>query len=306
MRWGGHRRRVGPIGAREAATERPRVALVGPRNAGESTLCNALLGRRRAVVSDRPGTTRDALAERLALDHGVEVDLVDLAGLDAALASRSPVDAISRKAALDEIARADAIVLCDPAGAFERASWLPPEVDVHARPVLRVRTKADLPAAAPSGDTIDVCALDGHNLGRCGARSPTPRWGESQPASDLILVTASPRRALACCIDARALVDPDAHARDAELIADACARARCAGRRDGADHARGGARAHLRLVLHREVTLSARAGRTGRGRTRGIRRGNPRGSAPRRPRSTRARPPSTPPAGRPLRGPSAR
>ena len=63
----------------------PWVAIVGPPNAGKSTLFNALLGHERAVVSPIAGTTRDVLAEPLtiATPHGrAEVMLVDLAGLD--------------------------------------------------------------------------------------------------------------------------------------------------------------------------------------------------------------------------------
>ncbi len=45
----------------------PRVVLLGPPSAGKSTLFNALLGRPRAVVDPRPGTTRDVLEEAMSL-----------------------------------------------------------------------------------------------------------------------------------------------------------------------------------------------------------------------------------------------
>lgn len=58
------------------------VAIVGPPNAGKSSLLNALLGADRAIVSDVSGTTRDTIEETLAID-GVPVRLVDTAGIRA-------------------------------------------------------------------------------------------------------------------------------------------------------------------------------------------------------------------------------
>ncbi|MBL8614956.1 MAG: 50S ribosome-binding GTPase [Deltaproteobacteria bacterium] len=57
-----------------------RVLLQGPVNAGKSSLFNALLGEDRAIVSPRPGTTRDVV-ERSALIDGLELTLYDSAGL---------------------------------------------------------------------------------------------------------------------------------------------------------------------------------------------------------------------------------
>ena len=56
------------------------VAIVGPPNAGKSSLLNALLGADRALVSDVAGTTRDTIEETIAID-GVLVRLTDTAGL---------------------------------------------------------------------------------------------------------------------------------------------------------------------------------------------------------------------------------
>lgn len=56
------------------------VAIVGPPNAGKSSLLNALLGEERAIVSEIPGTTRDTIEESIAID-GVRVRLVDTAGI---------------------------------------------------------------------------------------------------------------------------------------------------------------------------------------------------------------------------------
>ena len=56
------------------------VAIVGPPNAGQSSLLNALLGEDRALVSEIAGTTRDTIEESIAID-GVRVRLVDTAGI---------------------------------------------------------------------------------------------------------------------------------------------------------------------------------------------------------------------------------
>ena len=75
------------IAALEAAHRRARpfregvrAVLFGRVNAGKSSLFNALLGRNRALVADRPGTTRDFLEETIDLD-GVAVTVTDTAGL---------------------------------------------------------------------------------------------------------------------------------------------------------------------------------------------------------------------------------
>lgn len=56
------------------------VAIVGPPNAGKSSLLNALLGEERAIVSETPGTTRDTIEESIVVG-GVLVRLVDTAGI---------------------------------------------------------------------------------------------------------------------------------------------------------------------------------------------------------------------------------
>lgn len=60
--------------------EGPSVAIVGPPNAGKSSLLNALLGDERALVSDRAGTTRDTIEESFGVG-GIRVRLIDTAGI---------------------------------------------------------------------------------------------------------------------------------------------------------------------------------------------------------------------------------
>ncbi|MBX3358122.1 MAG: 50S ribosome-binding GTPase [Phycisphaeraceae bacterium] len=165
---------LGASAGREAETEVTRVVLVGRPNAGKSTLFNALLGRRRAVVSAEPGTTRDVLEEPLDLSQevpgGPTVTLVDLAGLDSATSTGT--DAAAQRAAHMAIRAAHVIIHCDPAGRFPPIEQAGPEAAV-----LRIRTKADLPGTArPAGDLV-VCALDGWNLAPLRRAIADAAWG---------------------------------------------------------------------------------------------------------------------------------
>jgi tRNA modification GTPase len=86
------------------------VVLVGPPNAGKSSILNALAGRDRAIVTDIPGTTRDLLQETIQVD-GVALTLVDTAGLRTA---SDAIEAEGIRRAQHELARADlALVVVD-------------------------------------------------------------------------------------------------------------------------------------------------------------------------------------------------
>lgn len=73
----------GLIGSYETASRMRHglnVVIAGRVNAGKSSLFNVLLGKKRAIVHNRPGTTRDWIEERIEFD-GLPVNLIDTAGL---------------------------------------------------------------------------------------------------------------------------------------------------------------------------------------------------------------------------------
>ncbi|MBM4379331.1 MAG: tRNA uridine-5-carboxymethylaminomethyl(34) synthesis GTPase MnmE [Deltaproteobacteria bacterium] len=135
-----------------------RVVLVGPPNAGKSTLFNRMLGEERALVDEAPGTTRDALEARLELG-GLSVTLVDTAGLREA---PGRVEALGVQRARAEVAAADLVLLVLPPG--EDAGGWRGELGAAA-PVVEVRSKRDLAAAGPgSGGAAWVSGLSGEGV----------------------------------------------------------------------------------------------------------------------------------------------
>ena len=98
--------------AAEKDGEPAAIAFVGRPNVGKSSLVNALLGEDRAIVSDVPGTTRDAIDTRLAWGRS-EVVLIDTAGIRrrGKVASGPAAEKYSTLRALRALGRADVAVL---------------------------------------------------------------------------------------------------------------------------------------------------------------------------------------------------
>ena len=88
------------------------IAIVGRPNVGKSSLLNALLGEERSIVSEVPGTTRDAIDTTLAYGRS-EVVLIDTAGMRrrGKVAGGHASERYSALRALRAIARADVAIL---------------------------------------------------------------------------------------------------------------------------------------------------------------------------------------------------
>ncbi|HXH88849.1 MAG TPA: ribosome biogenesis GTPase Der [Gaiellaceae bacterium] len=90
-----------------------RVAILGRPNVGKSSLLNKLVGRDRVIVSDVPGTTRDAI-DTILVRGEQQFLLVDTAGLRRKRKQRQGIDYYSELRALEAAERADiALVLID-------------------------------------------------------------------------------------------------------------------------------------------------------------------------------------------------
>jgi tRNA modification GTPase len=129
-------------------------AITGPPNVGKSSLMNALAGREVAIVSSRPGTTRDALEARVVLG-GVPVTLVDTAGLREA---RDEIEAEGVRRARAHAAAADLVI-----------AVMDQTVEALAATGLVVANKIDLGWPVPDR-ALGVAALTGEGLDPLRAR----------------------------------------------------------------------------------------------------------------------------------------
>jgi len=105
--------RIAPAGRPQLPDDAIRVAILGRPNVGKSSLVNALLGRERVIVSEIPGTTRDAVDTVLERGDRTFV-LIDTAGLRRKRRHRQGVDYYSELRSIEAAERADvALVLVD-------------------------------------------------------------------------------------------------------------------------------------------------------------------------------------------------
>jgi GTP-binding protein len=143
-----------------------RVAVLGRPNVGKSSLLNALVGHERVIVSDVPGTTRDAIDTILRRDD-TTFQLVDTAGLRRRRHQRQGIEYYSELRALEAAERADvALVLVDSSqGVVEQDLTVADVARKAGCSTLVVLSKWDV-------STIDLQETKGHLNRRLRQRPP--------------------------------------------------------------------------------------------------------------------------------------
>lgn len=146
-------RHLGSYRQAEIVRDGFRVAIIGPPNAGKSSLLNALAGRDVAIVSDEPGTTRDLVEVALDLG-GLKVIVTDTAGIHE---SAGIVERIGIARAVETAKRADLVIILQPPGdeIVSTTGWGDHVV---------VRSKSDLGFGNRVGDDIPVSSMTGEGI----------------------------------------------------------------------------------------------------------------------------------------------
>jgi GTP-binding protein len=142
-----------PANGNQLAPEPPapdpetRVAIVGRPNVGKSSLVNRLLREERVLVSDMPGTTRDAIDSPL-MWHRRHFRIIDTAGMrrPGRVAGGGKVEMVSVALAKEAIADADvvALVVDSATGAADQDAAIGGEADRAGRGIVIIANKWDL------------------------------------------------------------------------------------------------------------------------------------------------------------------
>jgi tRNA modification GTPase len=163
------------------------IVLAGAPNAGKSSLLNALIGESRAIVSEMPGTTRDAI-EVLVDAEPWPWRLVDTAGLRA---SDDAVERLGMEVSERRLATAHLVLVCAE-DETSLATTCTAVARLSGAPQLAVRTKKDLHGASDArvAGAIAVSAVTGEGLGDLRAAiARAVREAAPDPAEELPLVT---------------------------------------------------------------------------------------------------------------------
>ncbi|MCG3138214.1 MAG: GTPase Der [Phycisphaerae bacterium] len=136
---------IAPLAPQQVPEPVMHIAVVGKRNAGKSTLINALAGEERVIVSEVPGTTRDAVDVRIEKDGQTYV-IIDTAGVRKKNKLADDLEYYSYVRAQRAIIRADVVLLLmdatEPVGQVDKK--LAAFISEHEKPCALVVNKWDL------------------------------------------------------------------------------------------------------------------------------------------------------------------
>jgi tRNA modification GTPase len=160
-----------------------RVTILGRPNAGKSTLFNAILGAARAIVTEVPGTTRDALEATVDL-RGIPVTLVDTAGLRQ---TGDIVERIGVERARAEAARADVVLYVFDVSAGWTGEDEAAVAPLDEKATVVVANKIDRAGAAapaaPDG-SLELCGLEESAGEKLRARLEEAIAGDLRPGQE--------------------------------------------------------------------------------------------------------------------------
>ncbi len=177
------------------SSERLQIGLFGQRNAGKSSLINAITGQAVALVSETPGTTTDPVRKAMELPPIGPVLLIDTPGFDDEGGLGELRVARSRQI-LDQIDLA-LLVMDGCRGKTEADETLERLFSERKLPFLRVYTKSDLCVPSNMEAGLRVSAQSGENIAQlkeaiaalaAARREPPPLVADLVQAGDLVLL----------------------------------------------------------------------------------------------------------------------
>lgn len=182
------------------------TVIAGRTNAGKSSVFNALVGFERAIVTEEPGTTRDAIEALISID-GYPFRLVDTAGLRD---DPGRIEGMGIEVARGYVERADVVLLCveaDREPGTDELGFVARLVEVDEGRLIVLRTKADRCGGELRGEVCEgkpglpVSAHSGDGLPELRAALVEKIYSGMRSAEDTPVVTRA--RHVACLVRAQ-------------------------------------------------------------------------------------------------------